>query len=79
MAGAAKRMQREHTLAMSSAWHVAAFTRMKKMPDHDRIVSPRKRPERQGRAQMHAAAVQLAAAWGASPADLKTLNEGITT
>jgi len=73
MLGAQDRMEREVTLSRSQAWHVAALSRAKKMPDHDTITGRRKPSAKKARRDLTAAGHELAAAWGAPPESLAAL------
>lgn len=63
MNGAAKRFEHEHKARVWLAWHTAALSRIKKLPDLSRMMGGKAAPRRQTPKQIETMGNILAAAW----------------
>jgi len=77
MQGARLRIEREYSLTMSHAWHVAALSRVKKLPKFEKFLSPNKSAAPQSPKAIQLHGLQLAAAWGVDPEQLKAATETV--
>lgn len=71
MKAARIKTERQYVLAMSAAWHTAALGRIKRMPKFEKFVSPKKQAAPQSSKSIQLSGLQLAAAWGVDPEQLK--------
>ena len=69
MEGARRRLEAEHDASAWHAWHVAALTRAKDLPDLKSILSSKPQAD-QTPEQQEVALDQMFLAWGGDPADL---------
>lgn len=51
MRGYGRRLQREQQAQRSAAWHGAYWQRVQRLPEHDKAVRIRRRPQRQSLAE----------------------------
>jgi hypothetical protein len=76
MEAVAKRDEREHNARVWLAWHIAAFHRMKKLPELKKLLSTQTSRPRQSWRQQLVIMAEWAAAQQAAKKQLKDLKDG---